>query len=197
MRRLTAEEVRDAILAVSGDAAAQGRRAEHLPADPPRGPGRPVGARARAGTSRRPTRPPGGASTSTSSGRCWSRSWRPTTRPTPTPVAPCATRRPCRPRRSACSTASSPTSRRPASPTGCAARPPATWPRQVRRAIRLDHRPRARPPTRSAATSTSSGRSRDRAGLDDAGRADAVLPAGAQRQCVPLPRLRLRIVNPM
>ena len=57
--------------------------------------------RARDGRPRRPTRPPGGASTSTSSGRSWSRSWRPTTRPTPTSVARCATRPRCRRRRSA------------------------------------------------------------------------------------------------
>ena len=44
MRRLTAEEVRDSILAVSGDAQSQGRRTERLSADPARGAGRPVGA---------------------------------------------------------------------------------------------------------------------------------------------------------
>ena len=47
MRRLAAEEVRDAMLAVSGDLRSQGRRAERLSADPPRGDGRPVGARQR------------------------------------------------------------------------------------------------------------------------------------------------------
>ena len=143
MRRLTAEEVRDSILAVSGDAAAQGRRAERLSADPARGPGRPVGAGPGLDDLAAATRPPGAASTSTSSGRSWCRSWRPTTRPTPTPVARCATPRPCRRRPSACSTASSPTSRPPASPTGCVGECPGDLAGQVRRAIRLTTGPRA------------------------------------------------------
>ena len=154
MRRLAAEEVRDSILAVSGELRLKAGGPSVYPADP-----REVLAGqsvpGRDGRPRRPTKPRGGASTCTSSGRSWSRSWRRTTRPIPTPVARCGTRRPCRPRRSACSMASSPTSRPPASPTGSAARPPATSPPRSA-GHPADDRPRARPPTRSAATSSSS-----------------------------------------
>ena len=46
MRRLTAEEVRDSILAVSGSLNLKAGGTERLSADPARGPGRPIGARA-------------------------------------------------------------------------------------------------------------------------------------------------------
>ena len=54
MRRLTAEEVRDSILAVSGKLNLEDGRAERLPDDPAGGAGRPVGARRRAGATSPP-----------------------------------------------------------------------------------------------------------------------------------------------
>ena len=69
MRRLTAEEIRDSILAVSGTLNLEDVRPGHLSRDPGRGAGRPVDAGQRAGASRRPRSRRGGASTSTSSGR--------------------------------------------------------------------------------------------------------------------------------
>ncbi len=97
MRRLTAEEVRDSILAVAarsisrraGPASIRRSRAKSWPASRCRG---------RAGRHRHQARPPGAASMSMSNGRYWFRSWPPTTRRIPIRVARCAIRRPCRPR---------------------------------------------------------------------------------------------------
>ena len=137
MRRLTAEEVRDSILAVSGSsnlkqtARASTRRSpkEVLAGQSVPGQGlADIAARARRNRRsvyvhvKRSLQVP--ILIELRPGR-------------PRSAARCATRRRCRRRRSACSTASSPTSRRRPSPSGCGRRPPNDLAAQVTRAIRL------------------------------------------------------------
>ena len=88
MRRLTAEEVRDSILAVAGTLNSKAGGPPVYPPIPREVLAGPVGARPGLAGLAAASEAAGGASTSTSSGRSWCRSWRRTTRPTPTLSCP-------------------------------------------------------------------------------------------------------------